>query len=107
MNLLNILFLFFQGIPELEQQIKGNMKQAHLDETDGAYAIWGLAVFPCVKGLLAYPEQNRITLKKVFCFFEQMACALGDEKEVLQRAQRFMGENTLELSNRVENFLGR
>ena len=70
----------------------------------------------------AYPEQNRITLKKVFCFFEQMACAqeevrellmyaileeLGDEKEVLQRAQRFMGENTLELSNRVENFLGR
>ena len=122
MNLLNILFLFFQGIPELEQQIKGNMKQAHLDETDGVYAIWGLAVFPCVKGLLAYPEQNRITLKKVFCFFEQMACAqeevrellmyaileeLGDEKEVLQRAQRFMGENTLELSNRVENFLGR
>lgn len=122
MNLLNILFLFFQRIPELEQQIKGNMKQAHLDETDGAYAIWELAVFPCVKGLLAYPEQNRITLKKVFCFFEQMACAqeevrellmyaileeLGDEKEVLQRAQRFMGENTLELSNRVENFLGR
>lgn len=49
MNLLNILFLFFQGIPELEQQIKGNMKQAHLDETDGAYAIWGLQFFHALK----------------------------------------------------------
>ncbi len=122
MNLLNILFLFFQEIPELEQQVKGNMKLAHLDKTDGAYTTWGLAIFPCIKSLLDYPEQNRMVLKKVFCFFEQMACAqeevrellmyaileeLGDEKEVLQQAQRFMGENTLELSNRVENFLGR
>ena len=44
MNLLNILFLFFQGIPELEQQIKGNMKLMEL------MRFGGLQFFHALKG---------------------------------------------------------
>ena len=77
---------------------------------------------PCILERLAYEEQNKDLLDRTFAFFEKMACAseevrelllyavlekLGDDKAVLAKARLLMGAKTLEYSRQVEAFLGR
>ena len=77
---------------------------------------------PCILERLAYEEQNKDLLERTFAFFEKMACAseevrelllyavlekLGDDKAVLAKARLLMGAKTLEYSRQVEAFLGR
>ena len=67
-------------------------------------------------------KKNESVLQRTFTFFEEMASSdeevrelllysvlekLGDDEETLNISMTLMGENTLKLSQQVENFLGR
>lgn len=112
----------FKGRARAASTFRGTMPGNWVDGTDGPYVIWGMGLMPCILERLAYEEQNKDLLDRTFAFFEKMACAseevrelllyavlekLGDDKAVLAKARLLMGAKTLEYSRQVEAFLGR
>lgn len=117
----NILELFLKRVPELETSFKISLKDNLIDETDGIYVIWGMGLMPCIIDAIKN-KANENQLIKIFNFFEEMATSeedvkellmystlekLGDEKQIFELAMPFMGNETRELSNKIETFLGR
>ncbi|MFR1787061.1 MAG: hypothetical protein ACLSWY_14375 [Ruthenibacterium lactatiformans] len=93
-------------MPELQAPFEAQCRENWVDGTDGPYVIWGMGLMPCILERLAYEEQNKDLLDRTFAFFEKMACAseevrelllyavlekLGDDKAVLAKARLLMG----------------
>lgn len=122
MNQNNVWQEYLKAVPELKAPFEAQCRENWVDGTDGPYVIWGMGLMPCILERLAYEEQNKDLLDRTFAFFEKMACAseevrelllyavlekLGDDKAVLAKARLLMGAKTLEYSRQVEAFLGR
>ena len=122
MTINNIIEMFFNRVPEIKNKIDVKLKENSIDMTDGIYVTWGMGVMPCVIDTIYNYKDTGSQLEKVFMFFEEMANAdedikdllmystlekLGDEKQILEIAYTYMGKETRILSDRVEAFLGR
>lgn len=122
MNIKNVVEEFFCKFPELQGNFNKEIKENLIEKTDGIYTVWGLGVMPCIMDILEDCDLNHPMLVKIFAFFEEMANSdekvrelliysilekLGDEKEILQKSNNFMGSETYRLSYEVERFLGR
>ena len=122
MNQNNVWQEYLKAVPELQAPFEAQCRENWVDGTDGPYVIWGMGLMPCILERLAYEEQNKDLLDRTFAFFEKMACAseevrelllyavlekLGDDKAVLAKARLLMGAKSLENSRQVEAFLGR
>ena len=116
MNKDNVLNNYLEIVPEVQERFKKQCKKSLID------VIWSLGLVPCVIELIKDNKKNESVLQRTFTFFEEMASSdeevrelllysvlekLGDDKETLNISMTLMGENTLKLSQQVENFLGR
>jgi hypothetical protein len=86
----------------------------------GLYAIMGNFTINFIK-LICESEENSELLRDIFLFFEDMATSndeyikdllmystlemIGDDKNILKTAKSYMGNETLFLSNKIEDFL--
>jgi len=114
--------IFLDEIPEIREKYYKYYK-AELHDNAGQYVIWGVVLQPCIMELISDFDNNRDTLKRVFNFFEKMVTSneeeikeilmysvletLGDNPDVLIRVIPLMGKNTRQLTQEIENFLGR
>lgn len=90
----------------------------------GAHVVYGdILVERFLIPLLACPTEDVATLRRIFDFLESVAATgdgygsgvikvtvcerLGNKKEELARARRYMGPETLKLSHEIEKFWGR
>lgn len=123
MNYDNVLNEFFIEVPELKEMFEKRRLARNIELNEGAYVLWGIALYPCIIQLFDDKETNKNLLKKVFDFFEKMAqCEdervrellmygileeLGDDKNILENSRIFMREKTKVLSECIESFFGR
>ena len=122
MNAKNAILYFLEEVPEWKTAVEQNCKEGFVDSLDEAYNVWGTGLLPCLIASLDDAAANEDVLKRAFAFFERMADAeeevrevllyavlevLGDDDEIYQKACSFMGEHTLEWSKKVEAFWGR
>ena len=122
MNAKNAILYFLEEVPELKPAFEQYCKEESIDLSEGQYVVWGLGLRPCLVACFDDVAANENVLKKAFAFFERMADAeeevrevllyavlevLGDDDEIYQKACSFMGEHTLEWSKKVEAFWGR
>lgn len=113
---------YLKIVPEIEECFKIQCQDSFIDDTDGAYVVWGLGIMPCVIKLINNYDENISILERTFDFFEEMASSdeevrelllysvlekLGDDKKLLNVSMAFMGKNTLKYFEQVENFMGR
>ena len=113
---------FFKHFPEAYEYFINQKKLTLVDDTDGMYVIWEMGIMPYVLHVIKESYKYQDLIKRIFDFFEEMANSeeetkellmygvlekLGDEKEIFQKSLSFMGNRTRELSDMVENFLGR
>jgi len=109
------------AVPELRSQYEQEVKWWG-EEEPGAHNIYGDLLTPHLISLLKSDEQED-TLKRIFALLEKLANhedvhvqevvafsvleQLGGDKELLQKARRYMGPKTLQFSHEVEKSWGR
>lgn len=117
----NLAEKMIEAIPELAPQYQQELEWWG-EEEPGAHNIYGDILTPYLISLLKSDSQEGI-LKRIFAFLEKLAnhedvhvqevvafsvCEqLGDHKELLARARKYMGVSTLRISHEVEAFWGR
>ena len=88
MNQNNVWQEYLKAVPELQAPFEAQCRENWVDGTDGPYVIWGMGLMPCILERLAYEEQNKDLLERTFAFFEKMACASEEVRELLFALQR-------------------
>ena len=83
MNQNNVWQEYLKAVPELQAPFEAQCRENWVDGTDGPYVIWGMGLMPCILERLAYEEQNKDLLDRTFAFFEKMACASEEVRELL------------------------
>jgi hypothetical protein len=115
--------MFIRKFPQLEEEIKKNLKDNMVDINDGIYVIWGMGVMPSVIRMIDCIADNEKVGSSIFDFFEEMASGgneelkellmystletLGDDKIRLSTSRRLMKKETRYLSEKIEAYLGR
>lgn len=119
----NVFEMFIRKFPQLEEEIKKNLKDNMVDINDGIYVIWGMGVMPSVIRMIDCIADNEKVGSSIFDFFEEMASGgneelkellmystletLGDDKIRLSTSRRLMKKETRYLSEKIEAYLGR
>lgn len=117
----NMSYKLVEAIPELRQE-RGEDLEYWKSHMNMAHIIYGDVLNPFLISLLESGEKEEL-LKRIFAFLERLAnhedvrvrevvsvtvCErLGNEKEWIERARKYMGPNTLRLCHEVEKFWGR
>lgn len=110
-----------KSLPEIREPYEEELK-SWTGEEPGQHNIFGNVLNPFLLDLLQ-KDSNEGLIKRAFDFIEQMATSndekvsnvvqvticeqLGDDKIILEKARKYMGQKTLELSKDAEKFLGR
>lgn len=118
----NVIERLLLTIPEIKQAYQKEIEWWS-DETPGLHNILGNIMNPFVTNLLRRSANNDALIKRIFTFYEDMAISndeyvrnvlqvtlleyLGDDKQILETALRYMGTNTKKLSDDIERHLGR
>ena len=121
MKYINLVEMLILKIPEIKNLYEKEINWWG-DEEPGAHNIFGDIVNPYFLCLLK-TEETQEHLKRVFDFLEEMAksedklvqevlnCTvlerLGDDKEILKRASKYMGQKTKNMSGNMEKGLRR
>lgn len=109
-----------EKIPELKPFYNRELKE--WDEFPGNHNIFGNVLNPFLIKLLE-EENHELLKKRIFNFLEAMAQSedvkiqevltvtvlerLGDSKDILIKAKRYMGEKTILFCEEIERWLGR
>jgi hypothetical protein len=120
----NVVEQFLNEFPEFKEKAEEERDQWYPDpdEEPLQYVFFGTVVNEFLVEALKRKD-NLLLLNRIFKFFEIMALSpdkkvpdllttetleyLGDDKKVLIRARKLMGNKTLELSHSIEKFWGR
>ena len=115
----NLFEDFKEAIPEGMKFYEKKMKECDVDETDGKHVIFAMVIVPYIFHVVQNKEEEII--KKVFCFLEEMAICedikvqevldftileniVDEGPEILQQYKQYMGSNTLEQCEEVEQY---
>lgn len=111
---------FEKLFPESTAVLHQLAQDASAEPSDGMHIMFSFVVMPFVIGLLEKDDKEGLT--KAFQFFEEMASSdftdvaevvefsvieslMNEETAIYQKAKTWMGEQTLECSNYLEQFM--
>lgn len=110
-----------KAVPEIKPDYEKEMEWWG-EEQPGPHNIFGDVLNPFVRSLLSKQGEEEL-LVKIFDFFERMAACedimvqevlgctvlefIGDDKTLLEKAKKYMGKRTLQMSYEIERGLGR
>lgn len=117
-----IIYAMLEALPELHRAYQA--AEEFSGKQFGAHVVYGdVLLRGFLAPLLTLPQEDSATLKRVFDFIERVSvhgddyardvirCTvceeIGNNKQWLARARRYMGPETLKLSHEIEGFWGR
>jgi hypothetical protein len=121
MNYESIIEEFLSNFPEFQEKAMKESKWWN-GETRLVHVFFGYVLIPFLKKELICKD-NSLIIERIFQFLEKMALSsdegvkeilgvtilesLGDDRTILEKARRKMGDNTIKISREIEKGLGR